>query len=87
MSAHDPKRTFFIIYRTQLFDPSDIENEKKIQAGSKGEPISKFLDEDGVPAEPDASARDDELLIHDPGQKSDLLEPLFMAHIRGQAAD
>jgi hypothetical protein len=30
-------------YRTQLFDPADLENVKKIQAGYKAEPLSKFL--------------------------------------------
>ncbi|WFM72434.1 DUF1254 domain-containing protein [Halomonas sp. CKK8] len=32
-----------LIYRTQLFDPSDIDNVKKIQAGYKVEPLSSFL--------------------------------------------
>jgi hypothetical protein len=34
----------FIIYRTQLFNSGDIDNVKKIQAGYKVEPLSKFLD-------------------------------------------
>jgi hypothetical protein len=34
-------------YRTQLFNPADLENVKKIQAGYKAEPLSKFL---GKPA-------------------------------------
>jgi hypothetical protein len=34
-------------YRTQLFEPGDLENVKKIQAGYKAEPLSKFL---GKPA-------------------------------------
>lgn len=33
----------FILYRTQLFGPDDIENVKKIQAGYKVEPLSAFL--------------------------------------------
>ena len=37
----------FILYRTQLFNPSDIENVKKIQAGYKVETLSQFL---GKPA-------------------------------------
>ncbi|WP_413991103.1 DUF1254 domain-containing protein [Labrys okinawensis] len=37
----------FVIYRTQLFNPSDIDNVKKIQAGYKVEPLSTFL---GKPA-------------------------------------
>jgi hypothetical protein len=32
-----------VVYRTQLFNPGDIENVKKIQAGYKVEPLSKFL--------------------------------------------
>lgn len=35
------------IYRTQLFNPGDIENVKKVQAGYIAQPLSKFL---GVPA-------------------------------------
>ena len=32
-----------MLYRTQLFDPSDIDNVKKIQAGYKVQPLSQFL--------------------------------------------
>ena len=42
----------FVLYRTQLFNPGDIENVKKIQAGYKVQPLSEFL---GMPA-PAASA-------------------------------
>jgi hypothetical protein len=35
------------IYRTQLFNPGDIENVKKVQAGYKAQPLSAFL---GTPA-------------------------------------
>jgi hypothetical protein len=37
----------FVLYRTQLFNPGDIDNVKKIQAGYKVEPLSQFL---GKPA-------------------------------------
>jgi hypothetical protein len=37
----------FVLYRTQLFNPSDIENVKKIQAGYKVQTLSQFL---GKPA-------------------------------------
>ena len=37
----------FVLYRTQLFDPDDIDNVKKIQAGYKVQPLSQFL---GKPA-------------------------------------
>lgn len=33
----------FVLYRTQLFDPADIENVKKIQAGYKVHTLSDFL--------------------------------------------
>ena len=45
----------FVLYRTQLFDPGDIDNVKKIQAGYKVEPLSQFL---GQPAPPAAPAVD-----------------------------
>jgi hypothetical protein len=35
------------IHRTQLFDPADLENVKKVQSGYKAEPLSAFL---GTPA-------------------------------------
>jgi hypothetical protein len=43
------------IFRTQLFNPADIENVKKIQAGYKVQPLSAFL---GQPAPPAAPAID-----------------------------
>jgi len=42
----------FAAYRTQLFDPSDIDNVKKVQAGYKAQTLSAFL---GTPA-PKAAA-------------------------------
>ena len=33
----------FVLYRTQLFDPGDIENVKRIQAGYKVQTLSQFL--------------------------------------------
>lgn len=33
----------FVLYRTQLFNPADIENVKTIQAGYKVEPLSSYL--------------------------------------------
>ena len=33
----------FVLYRTQLFSPDDIDNVQKIQAGYKVEPLSAFL--------------------------------------------
>lgn len=45
----------FILYRTQLLNPADIENVKKVQAGYKVEPLSHFL---GKPAAASAPAID-----------------------------
>lgn len=43
------------IFRTQLFNPADLENVKTIQAGYKLQPLSAFL---GQPAPPQAPAID-----------------------------
>jgi hypothetical protein len=45
----------FVLYRTQLFNPADIENVKKIQAGYTVQTLSRFL---GTPAPPAAPAVD-----------------------------
>lgn len=45
----------FATYRTQLFNPGDIDNVKKVQAGYKVQPLSEFL---GHPA-PAAQTRKD----------------------------
>lgn len=45
----------FVLYRTQLFEPDDIENVKKLQAGYKVEPLSAYL---GQPS-PTAAAKID----------------------------
>ena len=42
-------------YRTQLFNPDDLDNVKKVQAGYKAEPLSAFL---GQPAPAAAPAID-----------------------------
>jgi hypothetical protein len=39
-------------YRTQLFNPGDLDNVKAVQAGYKAEPLSKFLDRPAPPAAP-----------------------------------
>ena len=44
-----------VIYRTQLFNPADMDNVKKVQAGYKLQPLSAFL---GKPAPPAAPAID-----------------------------
>ncbi|WP_299805799.1 DUF1254 domain-containing protein [Tardiphaga sp.] len=45
----------FVLYRTQLFNPADIENVKKVQAGYKVQALSQFL---GTPAPAAAPAVD-----------------------------
>ena len=40
----------FVLSRTQLFNPADIENVKKIQAGYKVQPLSAFLGKSAPPA-------------------------------------
>jgi hypothetical protein len=42
----------FVLYRTQLFNPDDIENVKKIQAGYKVQPLSAFLSKPAPAAAP-----------------------------------
>ena len=42
----------FIVYRTQLFNPADIDNVKKIQAGCTVQPLSAFLKQPAPPAAP-----------------------------------
>jgi hypothetical protein len=39
--------------RTQLFNPADIDNVKKVQAGYKVQPLSKFLGQPAAAAAPD----------------------------------
>jgi hypothetical protein len=42
----------FIFYRTQLFRPEDIENVKRIQAGYRVQPLSRFLGKSVPPPAP-----------------------------------
>ena len=42
-----------VIYRTQLFNPADMDNVKKIQAGYKAQPLSAFLGKPAPPAAPE----------------------------------
>jgi hypothetical protein len=39
-------------YRTQLFNPGDLDNVKKVQAGYKLQPLSRFLGKPAPPAAP-----------------------------------
>jgi hypothetical protein len=40
----------YALFRTQLFNPADLANVKKIQAGYKSEPLSKFLGQSALGA-------------------------------------
>jgi hypothetical protein len=40
---HSETELIIVVYRTQLFDPDDIDNVKTIQTGYKVEPLSAFL--------------------------------------------
>lgn len=42
----------FAIYRTQLFNPGDLDNVKKVQAGYKAHPLSAFLGQPATKAAP-----------------------------------
>jgi hypothetical protein len=42
----------FLIYRTQLFDPSDLDNVKKVQSGYKVQTLSAFLGQSAPRAAP-----------------------------------
>lgn len=42
----------FVLYRTQLFDPGDIDNVMKVQAAYKALPLSAYLKQPAPPASP-----------------------------------
>jgi hypothetical protein len=42
----------FTIFRTQLFNPADMPNVEKVQAGYKAQPLSAFLKQPAPPAAP-----------------------------------
>ncbi len=42
----------FVLYRTQLFGPDDLDNVKAIQAGYQVQPLSSFLNQPAPPAPP-----------------------------------
>jgi hypothetical protein len=47
----------FVLYRTQLFNPNDIENVKKVQAGYKVQTLSKFRGQSASPPAPKINFR------------------------------
>jgi len=50
---HSETQFSFAIIRTQLFNPADIENVKKIQTGYRGETLSQFMKKPVPPAAPE----------------------------------
>ena len=49
---HSETQFSLVIYRTQLFNPEDMEDVKKIQSGYKVQPLSAFLGKAAPPAAP-----------------------------------
>jgi hypothetical protein len=49
---HSRTQLPFAIYRTQLFNPTDISNVEKIQFGYKAQPLSAYLKQPAPPAAP-----------------------------------
>lgn len=49
---HSETELALAIYRTQLFNPGDLENVKKVQAGYKVQPLSGFLGHQATKAAP-----------------------------------
>src|SRR5258705_1911288 len=45
-----------VAYRTQLFNPEDMPNVVKIQAGYKVQPLSQYLKQPAPPAAPDVNS-------------------------------
>ena len=51
--SHSSETEFVLaVYRTQLFNPGDLDNVKKVQAGYKVQPLSAFLGSAAPPAAP-----------------------------------
>jgi hypothetical protein len=61
-----------VAYRTQLFDPNDMPNVSKIQAGYKVQPLSAYLKQPAPPAVPP---------IDFPKIDKDLVKPHFFAYL------
>jgi hypothetical protein len=49
---HSRTQLPFAIYRTQLFNPTDMSNVEKIQSGYKAQPLSAYLKQPAPPAAP-----------------------------------
>jgi len=50
--AHSETQIAFLPYRTQLFNPADLANVKRIQAGYKIQPLSAYMGKPTPPAPP-----------------------------------
>ncbi len=49
---HSETELMLVVYRTQLFDPGDLDNVKKVMAGYLAQPLSEFLGEPAPKAPP-----------------------------------
>ncbi len=49
---HSETDLMLVVYRTQLFDPGDLDNVKKVMAGYLAQPLSEFLGEPAPKAPP-----------------------------------
>lgn len=49
---HSETEFVFAFFLTQLFNPGDLDNVKKVQAGYKAQPLSEFLGKPAPPAAP-----------------------------------
>src|SRR5438270_4163161 len=63
------------VYRTQLFNPEDMPNVEKVQAGYKAQPLSAFLKQPAPPAAP----KIDFVRANTPGIKANYFEYLDAA--------
>jgi hypothetical protein len=66
---HSETNLVLAVYRTQLFNPGDLDNVKKVQAGYKAQPLSAFL---GLPAPKAAPKVDFVQPLTPDGQKTNL---------------
>ncbi len=64
-------RFAFVLYRTQLFNPGDIDNVKTIQSAYKVQPLSQFLGQTAPPAPPSID------FIRPPSAREERTSPAF----------
>jgi hypothetical protein len=66
--------------------PSMVHNEER-NGARKGITYAWKEPENGIPAKADVSPRNKELIVHDPGEELNLVQPLLGRHSSGQIAD